>query len=502
LPVQWKTFIEQLPSTNELPFLSELAGETRQQESDKETEQATSAILEQLLELPLTKREEFLRSYLQQQTAKALGMAGEVPCDRNLMDLGMDSLMVVEILNACKRDLQLTLYPRELYERPTIASLAQYLAVEVERAHGKGGELQPTSSTAPDESIETWAWSNSQRVPKYTKPTKRNPSAVFILSSPRAGSTLLRVMLAGHPALFSPPELHLLPFDGMAERSQELGLSYLGEGLQRAFMELMNLDANASKALVEDLTQQDLSIQEVYAKLQELAGTRLLVDKSPTYAGSLRTLQRAEELFEGAKYIHLVRHPYSVIDSFVRNRMDKIFGISELDPYFVAEQVWATSYHNVLEFLQQVEPSRHHLIRYEELVGEPAKVMGSLCEFLEIPFDEAVLQPYQGKRMTDGVHAQSLPLDDPNFRNHDKIDSTLGEVWRKVKLPKPLGELTRQVAAQLQYELPKGKKYFPLLPTPYCLLPLLPAVNRCVSCIWMCGVCACACVLGDLRQDH
>ncbi len=479
LPVQWKTFIEQLPSTNELPFLSELAGETGQQESDKETEQTTSAILEQLLELPLTKREEFLRSYLQQQTAKALGMAGEVPCDRNLMDLGMDSLMVVEILNACKRDLQLTLYPRELYERPTIASLAQYLAVEVERAHGKGGELQPTSSTAPDESIETWAWSNSQRVPKYTKPTKRNPSAVFILSSPRAGSTLLRVMLAGHPALFSPPELHLLPFDGMAERSQELGLSYLGEGLQRAFMELMHLDANASKALVEDLTQQDLSIQEVYAKLQELAGTRLLVDKSPTYAGSLRTLQRAEELFEGAKYIHLVRHPYSVIDSFVRNRMDKIFGISELDPYFVAEQVWATSYHNVLEFLQQVEPSRHHLIRYEELVGEPAKVMGSLCEFLEIPFDEAVLQPYQGKRMTDGVHAQSLPLDDPNFRNHNKIDSTLGEVWRKVKLPKPLGELTRQVAAQLQYELPmegkgekengKGKEVFS--PTPYSLLP-------------------------------
>ncbi|HBY80860.1 MAG TPA: beta-ketoacyl synthase, partial [Cyanobacteria bacterium UBA11148] len=278
------------------------------------------------------------------------------------------------------------------------------------------------------------------------------------LSTPRAGSTLLRVMLAGHPALFSPPELHLLPFEGMAEWSEELGLSYLGEGLQRAFMELLDIDGNASKKLIEDLTQQDISIQNVYARLQELAGKRLLVDKSPSYAASMQTLERSEELFAGAKYIHLVRHPYAVIESFVRNRIDKILGIEEFDPHFVAEQIWVRINRNILEFGQQIDSSRYHLLRYEELVSDPATVMNGLCEFLEIPFDEAVLQPYEGKRMTDGVHPESLPINDPNFLKHNKIESSLGNVWKQIKLPQLLGEAAKQIAVELQYELPLEKQ--------------------------------------------
>ncbi|HBB35614.1 MAG TPA: short-chain dehydrogenase [Cyanobacteria bacterium UBA9273] len=454
LPIHWETFIAQLPG-GEAPLLSELVRTAKvRAASQPPTLDTPSEFLEQLLKLSAAGREELLRSYLQQQVAKALGTAGEVPCDRNVMDLGMDSLMVVEILNACKRDLQLTLYPREFYERPEIGLLAKYLTAEVARVHG-WDRTEVASTTKPAGDIETWAWTTTQRSANYSKPTHRNPGIIFILSSPRSGSTLLRVMLAGHPALFSPPELHLLPFEDMSERERELGLSYLGEGVQRAFMELMNLDANATKVLVDELTQENWSIQKVYAKLQELAGSRVLVDKSPTYSGNMQTLQRAEDLFVEAKYIHLVRHPYAVIDSLVRNRMDKIFGINDLDPYFIAEQVWATSNRNVLEFLKQVDPSRHHLMYYEELVQKPAQVMSSLCEFLGIPFDEAVLQPYQGQRMTDGVHPQSMPLDDPNFRTHNQIDSSLGEVWQQIKLRQPLGELAQQVAQELQYELPQ-----------------------------------------------
>src|SRR5438046_3400953 len=50
----------------------------------------------------------------------------------------------------------------------------------------------------------------------------KNPSAVFILSPPRSGSTLLRVMLGGHPALFAPPELQLLNYNTLRERHAAL----------------------------------------------------------------------------------------------------------------------------------------------------------------------------------------------------------------------------------------------------------------------------------------
>ncbi|WP_293024902.1 type I polyketide synthase [Moorena sp. SIO3I8] len=453
LPVEWSKLKERLPV--ELPlFLSEvITTETLPPQGDREND--NSGIFDQLLGSTTTQREALLKDYLKQQIAKALGISREISGSSNLMDLGADSLMIVEVLNACKKDLKITLYPREFYERPTITALAEYLALEMERLH----QPQPTQTSLTTTSLSDiknwanpWAWNNSER--KFTKPTQRNRSMVFVLSSPRSGSTLLRVMLAGHRDLFCPPELHLLPFETMAERNQSLGSTHLGEGLARAFMEIMNLDAQASTTLVEEITQQDWSIQKVYGRLQELTGKRTLVDKSPTYAGSIETLRHAEDLFEEAKYIHLVRHPYAVIDSFVKNRMDKIFGIDEVDPYWLAEEVWTTCNRNILDFFEEIAPSNHHLVYYEELVKQPAKVMARLCEFLGIPFDEAVLQPYQGQRMTDGIHPQSLPVDDPNFRNHKQIDSALGEVWQQIQLPQPLGKFAQEVATRLDYQLP------------------------------------------------
>ena len=56
--------------------------------------------------------------------------------------------------------------------------------------------------------------------------------------------------------------------------------------------------------------------------------------------------------------------------------------------------------------------------------------------------------------MTDGVHSESLSIGDPNFLNHDQIDSSLGNVWRTIRLPALLGPAARTIAAALDYELP------------------------------------------------
>ncbi len=260
-------------------------------------------------------------------------------------------------------------------------------------------------------------------------------------------------MLAGHPSLSSPPELHLLPFETMAERKQELGVSQLGEGLKRAFMTLKNINAAQSQELIDELTAENASVAEVYQQLQQLAGDRLLVDKSPTYASNRETLSKAETIFKGAKYIHLVRHPYSVVESFARMRMDKLVG-GNSDPYQLAELIWRESNQNILDLAQEIDPERYHLVYYEDLVSKPQEVLTDICNFLEIPFDQAVLTPYQGDRMTDGVNDTAMSLGDPNFLNHQKIDAQLAETWKNIQLPNILGTYTQQLARQLKYELP------------------------------------------------
>ncbi|MEM9923109.1 MAG: type I polyketide synthase [Cyanobacteria bacterium P01_D01_bin.50] len=453
--IEWSDWIRQFPSINQPPYLKEIAQEVWQPTSEVETVKVGPTIFEQIKSSPSEQRQELLIPYLQKQIAKVLELdEQQISVNENLIDRGMDSLMVMEVINKIVQDLQLMLYPREFYDRPRIETLANYLLAEFAQAHGVS-ESEPENTISEDEILDRL------RGVIHNLPTEDcdRPTAapVFVLSSPRSGSTLFRVMLAGHPHLFSPPELHLLPFNTMAERNQELALSYFGEGLQRAFMEVMELDAPLSQTVIDEILSQNLSIEQVYALLQQLAGTRQLVDKSPTYGMSRDTLERAETMFKEAKYIYLTRHPYAVIESFVRMRMDKLVGASVANPYQVAEDIWANTNHNILDFLQKsVDPERYYQISYEQLVKQPEAVMGELCKFLNIPFEKEILQPYEGKRMTDGVHAQSMPIGDPNFAKYNQLDPKLGEVWRTIKLPSQLSESTQRLAAQLEYELPSA----------------------------------------------
>jgi hypothetical protein len=168
----------------------------------------------------------------------------------------------------------------------------------------------------------------------------------------------------------------------------------------------------------------------------------------------LDTLRRAEALFDKPKYIYLYRHPYPVMESILRLRFDRLFapglfGERDVDPYVVAETVWALSNRNLLAFFDGIEPDRCHRVRYEDLVRDPAGIMTGVCAFLGVPFDERVLAPYDGKRerMMGG-------LGDPNILQHKGIDKQLGDAWKRIQWPRRLDEGTRALAARLGYELP------------------------------------------------
>jgi acyl transferase domain-containing protein/acyl-CoA synthetase (AMP-forming)/AMP-acid ligase II/acyl carrier protein/predicted alpha/beta-fold hydrolase len=445
IDAQWEELIQKFPDLIRSPYFQEIVGQFSNHKPSSKL-----AIFDQLLTMPSTQREEFLTAYLQSSLAQIMQMNGKsIAPHESLLDLGMDSLMVMEAINQLKSDLQLMLYPREFYERPQIETLAKYLAAEFEKSYGND---RSSANNSPLPKLAIAVSPPRDRV--SNQPQNKLPGIAFILSSPRSGSTLLRVMLAGHQDLASPPELHLLPFATMAQRDEELTLSHLGEGLQRAFMELKGIDAPTAQNLVAELVEQDRSIDEVYALLQDLAGKRLLVDKSPTYAFHRETLERAESIFTGAKYIHLVRHPYSMIESFCRMRMDKLIGAGEGNPYQLAESIWTNTNQNILDFFEQISPECHHQIHYENLVKEPARVMQELCEFLSLPFDASVLNPYDGKRMTDGVRDRSISVGDPNFLNHRQIDPQLADTWKKIQLRDRLSETTCRVAISLNYSLP------------------------------------------------
>ena len=431
-------------------FLSELQGA----KADGRPKAAISPLQAELRAIAPAERAERLLRYLRTTLAGLLGIqAEEIGPDWHLLEMGADSLVVMDALTQIQKDLGLMIYPRELYAHPRVGGLATYLA---EAITGTPREASAASAKATAlELPKALGFGASAHRARSSPGAPKLPSAVFVLSSPRAGSTLLRVMLAGHPELFSPPELHLLPFATMADRKRALANSHLGEGLERTLMDLEGLDASQSKALLHRWEAEGLPIREVYAHVQALAGGRRLVDKSPTYALDLDTLREAEALFEAPLFIHLARHPHAVIRSFVDLRMEQLFGLGEGDPYQLAEMVWREANRNVTRLAEEIGPTRIHRIRYEELVTQPEAILTSLCAFLGVPFHPALLAPYEGKRLTDGLHRQSLSVGDPNFTKHQGIDASLAETWQHAHLPRPLEPETALLARSLGYSLPE-----------------------------------------------
>ena len=400
--------------------------------------------------------------------AELLGV-GRVGIHDNFFELGGDSIQGAMFINRLQRELGRIVYVMALFDAPTVAELAAYLRATYPDAVGQPDAAAEGPEVPAEQALAELRAAVSRRLGRTAPAPYEGPRlsrAVFLLSPFRSGSTLLRVMLAGHPGLFAPPELELLAFATMGER----GAVYSGrnrfaaEGLLRAVMELRGCDAEGARAIVGEAEAADLPVAEVYARLQEWAGDRLIVDKTPSYALDLPTLARAEELFAAPLYLHLVRHPRATIDSYVEARMDRVYQEFPFAPAEQAEAIWLLAHRNILEHLAGVPAERQHRLRFEDLVRDPEGSMRALNSFLGIDFEPAMLQPYQGERMTDGLHAGTRMMGDPKFHQHRGIEAAVADRWRSAE-----GRLrteTRELAAVLGYPSPAAAEAFALRAVP------------------------------------
>jgi acyl transferase domain-containing protein/acyl carrier protein len=131
LPIDWSVFKQQFGDRKQL-LLSELIGS----EPPKETKQALPkqyALLQQLEAVPPGNRHSLLISHIQSEVANVLELErSHLPePQKGFFDMGMDSLMAVELKNRLDESLGCSLPATLIFETPTIQDLAEYLAKNV-----------------------------------------------------------------------------------------------------------------------------------------------------------------------------------------------------------------------------------------------------------------------------------------------------------------------------------------------------------------------------------
>lgn len=181
---------------------------------------------------------------------------------------------------------------------------------------------------------------------------------VFLFSSVRSGSTLLRMILDSHSRLHAPHELHL--HDLKVDLSTDYVASSMAElGLPQRELEHLLWDRILYQALVS-------------------SGKEVLVNKSPD---DLFMWRRIAGCWRDARFIFLLRSPGAVVDSWRRAR-----------PHYSEDD----AIDSVLKYMGPLEEARGALpgptVRYEELVSEPERVVQGLCDSLGIEWEPQMLE--------------------------------------------------------------------------------------------------------------
>lgn len=217
---------------------------------------------------------------------------------------------------------------------------------------------------------------------------------VFLLGFQRSGTTLLEQILDSHPALQS-----------MEEKPTVAALvgafEQMGQGRENALAELSDGQIAQLRAVY---------FKEV-ARHIELQPGSLLVDKMPLNTINAHVIWRA---FPQAKFVLAIRHPCDVcLSCFMQN-----FVMNESNAGFVSLESAARVYREVMQLwldATRLLPLNYHRIRYEDLVSDFENETRALLEFLELDWNDSVLDHTnhaikRGTIRTPSYHQVTRPI--------------------------------------------------------------------------------------------
>jgi hypothetical protein len=212
------------------------------------------------------------------------------------------------------------------------------------------------------------------------------PPAPFIVGATRSGTTLLRLMLDAHPQMAIPSETHFIPDLIKAYRLESPSPERLCEVVtaHRRWGDF-HLDAGELRErfrAIDSINPGD-AIRAFFELYAEREGKSRWGDKTPGY---VREMHRIESVLPEARFVHLIRDGRDVALS--------VLGMN-WGPSTVPEAAFRWK-KRILRAREQVPRIGHYIeVRYEDLVRDTEGTLRRVCEFTELPYDDAMLRYHE-----------------------------------------------------------------------------------------------------------
>jgi sulfotransferase family protein len=203
---------------------------------------------------------------------------------------------------------------------------------------------------------------------------------VFVICAGRSGSTLLRFLLDAHPDLACPPETRL---PAMCAQIATVWLQLAGSPPDSAPAKEQGAQQTVAKPAIAGIRQ---AMNMMVGPYLAQRGKRRYCDKS---LGAAEHVPVLREVFPGAKFLCLYRHPMDVIASGIEACPWGLSGFG-FDGYAAGSpgnavkalaQFWADNAAQILAAEEQLG-ERAYRVRYEDLVADPEAVSDGIFRFL------------------------------------------------------------------------------------------------------------------------
>lgn len=261
---------------------------------------------------------------------------------------------------------------------------------------------------------------------------------IFIISLPRSGSTLLQRMLAFSPQIASTAEPWLmLSLWGMREPA--IGrAAYSHHTAATALNDFIDHIPHGEREFDAALRSFALALYGAAAQ-----GKRYFLDKTPRYYLLLPYLQR---IWPDAHVVLLVRHPLAILASIAETFHNGRFRWFE---YWID---WIEGHRCMAEAIRR-DVGSCRVVRYEDLVSNPATTVAGLCAWLGIPFTEGMVTSYKEKALSGrmGDHKGIEHYAGVSVESVAKWQTFFATRHRKAVARKMVARLSREDLAVIGY---------------------------------------------------
>ena len=216
-----------------------------------------------------------------------------------------------------------------------------------------------------------------------------NHNIIFIGGSPRSGTTLMRVMLDAHPLIRCGDETRIIP----------RFLKYIRNEFKSSTETKILEEARITKELINKAASS--FILEIL-KSHSNYSTNLCA-KDPT---TFLDIEYLAHLFSNSKFILMIRDARAIINS-VHLRGITVGGfVQNFKENF---KIWNNLIEEMYSQCVKVRPNRCMMVYYEQLILHPESQMKQIFKFLNVTWDQAVLnhEKYIGNQISISEYSKS-----------------------------------------------------------------------------------------------